>query len=115
MTVMVTVAVQPLKMNAAIVAVTTHPVLIVLARQMVMLQMKVVVAAKLVHLAVIMPVVQHLQMMNAAYAVVIILLVQMHVVCQMVIPLQIVQANVLLATKAGLVMVTVMEQIWPGV
>ena len=58
-------------MNAVTAVVTTHPVLIVLAYQMVMLQMKVVAAAKLALQVVITPVVQLLLMMNAAYAVVI--------------------------------------------
>ena len=57
-------------MNAAYVVVTTLPVLTVLEYQMVVLQMKVVVAAKLALQAVIMPVVQHLLMMNVAYVVV---------------------------------------------
>jgi hypothetical protein len=57
-------------MNAAIAVVTTHPVLTVLVYQMVVLQMKVVAAAKLALQAVITPVVQLLLMMNAAYVVV---------------------------------------------
>ena len=68
-------------MNAVYVVVA---VLLMAHVTVLVIQMLVVVVAKLVHLAVIMPVVQHLQMMNATYAVVTTQLVQTVLALQMV-------------------------------
>ena len=93
LTVWVNAVVQLSKMNVVNVTVTVSQILIV---TVMVIQMLDVVAAKLDLLAVIMPVVQLLQMMNAAYAVVITHLVQIVLARQMVMLQQMVVAPVIM-------------------